>query len=375
MTGRVKELETLGQSVWLDFLDRSFLVRGELTKLISQDGVAGVTSNPSIFEKAMGHGDAYDHDIASLLQRGEPDVGAIYEHLAVTDIRAAADALRPVYDRVNGADGFVSIEVSPDFANSTDDSIAEARRLWTEIDRPNLMIKIPGTKAGVAAVRLLTDAGLNINITLLFAIDMYKAVADAFLTGLEARVDRGADVSRVASVASFFVSRIDSRIDAAIDARVKAGDAETAALKALRSKVAIANAKLAYQHYLQLTASDRWLKLAAKGARPQRLLWASTSTKDASLPDVLYVDALIGPNTINTIPPKTMDAFRDHGTLAATLVEDVDGARRVLESADRLGLDLARITSKLVVDGIRQFSEANDALLRAIAEKRMALLG
>ena len=244
--------------------------------------------------------------------------------------------------------------MSPCLANPTGESIAEARRLWTAIDRPNLMVKIPGTAEGVPAVRTLTEAGLNINITLLFAFDMYKAVAEADLAGLEARVAKGEDVSRVASVASFFVSRIDTRIDKAIDARVQAGDAEAEALKVLRSKVAIANAKLAYQYYLELIASDRWRSLAAKGARPQRLLWASTGTKDASLPDVLYIDALIGRDTINTIPPKTMDAFRDHGTIAATLAEDVDGARHVLAEADRLGLDLPGITAALVVDGDRK---------------------
>ncbi|MDE8652789.1 bifunctional transaldolase/phosoglucose isomerase [Novosphingobium album (ex Liu et al. 2023)] len=375
MTSRVRDLGTLGQAVWLDFLERSFLTEGGLARLIAQDGVTGVTSNPSIFEKAIGHGDAYDPDIIQLVEGGARGVGDVYEELAVTDIRTAADTLRPVYDQLGGADGYVSIEVSPYLADSTADTIAEARRLWTEIDRPNLMIKVPGTKAGVPAVRRLTAAGLNVNITLLFALDTYKAVAEAYLAGLEARAAGGEDVSRIASVASFFVSRIDTRIDTVIDARVKAGDAEAEALRALRGKVAIANAKLAYQYYLELITSDRWQSLAARGARPQRLLWASTSTKDASLPDVLYIDALVGRDTINTIPPKTMDAFRDHGTLAETLVEDVDGACRVLAEADRLGLDLAGITAALVVDGVGQFAAASDALLGAIAEKRAALLG
>lgn len=375
MTGRVQALGTQGQAVWLDFLERRFLTEGGLARLIDQDGVTGVTSNPSIFEKAMGHGDAYDRDLARLLHGGEAGVIEMYEQLAVADIRTAADALRPVYDRLGGADGYVSMEVSPYLANSTDESTVEARRLWTAIDRPNLMVKIPGTAEGVPVVRMLTEAGLNINITLLFAIDTYKAVAEAYLAGLEARVAREEDVSRVASVASFFVSRIDTRIDQVIDERVKAGDAEAEALKALRGKVAIANAKLAYQYYLELVASDRWRALAAKGARPQRLLWASTGTKDAGLPDVLYIDALIGRDTITTIPPKTMDAFRDHGTIATTLTENVEGARHVLAEADRLELDLAGVTAALGVDGVRQFSAANDALLVALAGKRAALLG
>ena len=237
------------------------------------------------------------------------------------------------------------------------------------------MVKVPGTPAGVLPVQLLTEQGLNINITLLFAIDAYKAVAEAYLAGLEARVAKGQDVSRIASVASFFVSRIDTKIDNAIDARVKAGDAGADALEALRGKVAIANARLAYRHYLDLIGSERWRALAAKGARPQRLLWASTSTKDATLPDVLYVDALIGRDTVNTIPPRTMDAFRDHGTIAATLTDNVDNARHVLAEADRLGLDLPGVTAALVVDGVKQFSDANDALLGVIANKRTALLG
>ncbi len=375
MTSRLKQLGAQGQAVWLDFLERRFLAEGGLTRLIDEDGVSGVTSNPSIFEKAIGHGDAYDEAIATLLKDDCLEDVEIYERLAITDIQAAADALRPVYDRLDGADGYASIEVSPDLADATERTIAQARRLWGEIDRPNLMVKVPGADAGVPAVRALIEQGINVNITLLFAIDMYKAVAEAFVAGLEARLAKGEDVSRVASVASFFVSRIDSKIDKAIDARVATGDAEADALQALRGKVAIANAKLAYQHYLGLVASDRWKRLAERGARPQRLLWASTSTKDETLPDVLYVEALIGCDTINTIPPKTMDAFRDHGTIAPTLTADIEDARRVLAEVERLGLDLAGVTAALVVDGVAQFSEANEALLGAIAEKRAALVG
>lgn len=375
MANRLRALADEGQAVWLDFLDRSFLAEGGLTRLIEQDGVTGVTSNPSIFEKAIGNGRAYDEDIAAQIRRGEVSVTEIYEHLAITDIQTAADALRPVYDRLDGADGFASIEVSPLLASSTGGTIEEAGRLWSAIDRPNLMVKVPGTKEGAPAVRALTAEGLNINITLLFALDMYKAVAEAFIAGLEDRVAKGEDISRIASVASFFVSRIDTQIDKAIDARVKAGDAETEALAALRGKVAIANAKLAYQHYLDLVASDRWQALAARGARPQRLLWASTGTKDPAFSDVLYVETLIGRDTINTMPPATIEAFRDHGVVTPSLTSDIDHERRVLSEAERLGLDLAGVTAALVVAGIDQFSDAADSLLGAIAKTRGEMLG
>jgi transaldolase / glucose-6-phosphate isomerase len=375
MPNRLHALEAEGQAVWLDFLDRSFLAQGGFARLIEQDGVTGVTSNPSIFEKAIGHGNEYDEDIAALVREGEPSLTQIYEHLAITDIKAAADALRPVYDRLNGADGFASIEVSPFLANSTEGTIDEARRLWAAVDRPNLMVKVPGTREGVPAVRELTSSGVNVNITLLFAIDMYEAVAEAFIAGLEERIARGDDVSRISSVASFFVSRIDTRIDAAIDARVKAGDAEAERLTALRGKVAIANAKLAYQYYLDLIASDRWQALAAKGARPQRLLWASTGTKDPVYSDVLYVETLIGPDTINTMPPKTIEAFLDHGAASLSLTADIEGERRVLSEADRLGLDLAGVTAALVVEGVDKFSDAADALLGEIAKTRLRVLG
>ncbi len=329
MANRLHALEAEGQAVWLDFLDRAFLAEGGLTRLIEQDGVTGVTSNPSIFEKAIGHGRDYDEDIAALVRHGEMSVTGIYEHLAITDIQAAADDLRPVYDRLDGADGFASIEVSPFLASSTQGTIDEARRLWSAVDRPNLMVKVPCTREGVPAVRALTAEGVNVNITLLFAIDMYEAVAEAFIAGLEDRVARGGDVSRISSVASFFVSRIDTRIDEAIDARVEAGDADSEALTALRGKVAIANAKLAYQYYLDLVASDRWRALAAKGARPQRLLWASTGTKDPAYSDVLYVETLIGRDTINTMPPKTIEAFLDHGVTTPSLTADIEVERRV----------------------------------------------
>jgi len=373
MVNRLQALEAEGQAVWLDYLDRSFLAEGGLARLIEEDGFTGVTSNPSIFEKAIGHGRHYDEQIAELVRGGETSLAAIYEHLAVTDVQAAADTLRPLYDRLDGADGFVSIEVSPFLARSTEGTIAEARRLWAAVDRPNLMVKVPGTFEGVPAVRALTAEGINVNITLLFGIDMYQAVAEAFLAGLEERLASGKAISRMASVASFFVSRVDSAIDERIDARIAAGEQEQAALAALRGRVAIANAKLAYQTYLELIASDRWRKLAREGARPQRLLWASTGTKDPSFSDVYYVETLIGRETVNTMPPKTIDAFRDHGVVAPTLTSDIAGERRVLSEADRLGLDLAGVSSSLVEDGIGKFSDAADALLKALAETRERL--
>ena len=374
MNNRLRTLEAKGQAIWLDFLDRGFLADGGFTKLIEQDGLTGITSNPSIFEKAIVDGSAYNADIAAIFAGGDVSAAEVYENLAVSDLQAAAAALRPTYDRLDGADGFASIEVSPHLAYSTKGSVEEARRLWAAVDRPNLMVKVPGTEEGVHAVRALTAEGINVNITLLFANDMYRAVAEAFTAGLEERVEKGEDVSRVSSVASFFVSRIDTQIDKAIDARSKAGDPESEALTALRGKVAIANAKVAYQYYLKQIECDRWKTLAGKGARPQRLLWASTGTKDPLYSDVLYVESLIGPNTINTMPLKTIEAFRDHGRISASLSADVGAARRVLEETDRLGLDLAGVTKTLVADGIKSFSRSSDALLHAIADRRAKIL-
>ena len=368
--GRLNDLAAQGQAVWLDFVDRKFLAEGGLQKLVDEDGLTGVTSNPSIFEKAMGHGTAYDEALAEF-DRTHPCAPAMqrYEHLAIQDIQAAADTLRPVYDRLGAKDGYVSLEVSPYLANDTDGTIAEAKKLWAAVDRPNLMIKIPGTPAGVPAIAATIDAGINVNVTLLFSFDAYKAVALAYVDGLEDRVSRGEPIDRIASVASFFVSRIDSKIDDKIDARVKNGDAESDALKAVRGKVAIANAKLAYAWYEEFVASDRWQALAAKGAMPQRLLWASTGTKNPDYPDTLYLDTLIGKDTVNTVPPKTLDAFRERGTAAATLTADVDGARHVLAEAERLGLDLGEVTDTLVEEGVTSFSKAFDDLLGAIAAK------
>jgi transaldolase/glucose-6-phosphate isomerase len=376
MSNPLIELHDAGQSAWLDFIERRILDNGAFAAMIADDGLSGVTSNPAIFEKAISSSDDYDAAVRAFLDRGDAEVETVFEHLAIADIRAAADQLQTVYARTDGRDGFVSLEVSPYLANDTEATIAEARRLWAAVDRPNLMIKAPGTPAGVPAIRTLIGAGINVNVTLLFSIDAYLAVAEAHMAGLEDRKAAGGDISRIAGVASFFVSRIDSAIDALIEARLDpAGGAETAQLKAVRGQVAIANAKIAYQRYQAMIASPRWAALAASGAAPQRLLWASTGTKNPAYSDVLYIESLIGPETVNTMPPKTMDAFRDHGRVRRTLTENTYEAARVLDQAKHFGLNLDTVTDHLVVDGVRQFADAADKLYAAVAQKRLAVLG
>jgi transaldolase / glucose-6-phosphate isomerase len=377
MTNPLRELGTAGQAVWLDYLHRKILDDGELARLIEQDGVTGLTSNPSIFEKAIGDGDAYDARLQAELKRGERTPMALYERIAIADIQAAADIFRPTFDRLGGKDGFVSLEVSPTLANDTEGTIAEARRLWGAVGRPNLMIKVPGTAAGVPAIRQLVGEGINVNVTLLFGVDAYLAVAGAHMAGLEAFKAGGGDVSLVHGVASFFVSRIDTKIDGAIDARLNANPPTDAAvrLRRLRGKIAIANAKRAYQRYLELIEGPRWKPLAAASAAPQRLLWASTGVKDRAYPDTLYVDSLIGVDTVNTMPPNTMDAFRDHGTVSPSLTEAVAEAEHDLAEAQGLGLDLDGVTRTLVVEGVALFAKAFDELLSAVASKSRQMAG
>ncbi len=375
MTNLLTQLGDAGQAPWLDYLHRHILEDGELARRIENDGLKGLTSNPSIFEAAIGGGEAYDAAIKALLAKGDREIIDLYEALAIADIQGAADTFRATYDRLARADGYVSLEVSPYLAMDTEATIAEARRLWRAVDRPNLMIKVPGTGPGVPAIRTLIGEGINVNVTLLFSIEAYLAVAEAHMAGLEAFAAGGGDVAKVHGVASFFVSRIDGVIDKAIDERTAKGSSEAAALKALRGKVAIANAKIAYQRYLAMVATSRWKALAAAGAAPQRLLWASTGTKDPTYSDVLYVDTLIGPDTVNTMPPKTMDAFRDHGQVAPTLTEDVEDAEAILVQTEKLGLDLKAVTDHLVVDGVAKFAQAFDGLLGAVAGKRAHLLG
>ena len=373
----VKALESHGQAVWLDFLARGFVAKGDLKKLIDTDGVKGVTSNPSIFEKAIGSSDEYDAPIGQALKKGDRPVSELFEHLAVEDIQHAADVLRPVYDQLHGNDGFVSLEVSPYLAMDTKATVAEAERLWKEVDRKNLMVKVPATPEGLPAIQHLIGEGISINITLLFSQKVYVKVAEAYLAGLEKYVAKGGDPSHVASVASFFVSRIDSAVDKQLDEKIaKANDpTEKERLAALKGKVAIANAKLAYQEYKKLFSGARWDKLAAKGAKPQRLLWASTGTKNKDYSDVLYVEELIGPNTVNTVPPATLDAFRDHGKLRDSLEENVEEAKHILAELEKSGISLDAITAELVKDGVKLFADAADKLYGAVAHKRAAVLG
>ena len=371
--GRLNDLSALGTAVWLDFVDRKFLGGGGLKQLVDADALTGVTSNPSIFEKAMGHGDAYDESLAAY-DKDHPEAATIdrYEHQAIEDIKAAADTLRPVYDRLGAKDGYVSLEVSPYIADDTDATITEAEKLWRAVDKPNVMIKIPGTLAGGPAISATIAKGINVNVTLLFALDAYIRVAEAYVTGLEERVRQDQPIDRIASVASFFVSRIDTTLDKEIDRRVDDNDPESDALKALRGKVAIANAKMAYQWFLEFEKSDRWQALAAKGAQPQRLLWASTGVKDKAYAPTLYIDSLIGRDTVNTMPQPTMDAFRDSGTATETLTQGVDEARHVMAEADRLGLNLTGVTDALVLEGVASFAKAFDDLLGALAKKQLA---
>ena len=377
MTDTLRALGDLGQAAWLDYLHRNFLEAGDLERLVEAGEVRGVTSNPSIFQKAIGEGDAYDAGLRAILADGDTDPVDLYERLAVADIRLAADQLRPVWDRLGGRDGFVSLEVSPYLARDAEGSVAEARRLWKAVDRPNLMIKIPGVTEGVSAIRRLIGEGVNVNVTLLFSVEAYLTVAEAHIAGLETFRAAGGDVSKVHGVASFFVSRIDGVIDAEIDRRAASTNdpAQSRDLKVLRGKVAIANAKVAYRRYLELVDTARWRALADAGAAPQRLLWASTGVKDKAYSDVLYVDSLIGCDTVNTMPPATMDAFRDHGVAADTLAADLDAAEVVLAAVESLGLDLPGVTTALVKDGVEKFSQSFDELLGAVATKRRAMLG
>ena len=363
----LKQLTRFGQSIWLDYIRRSLMTSGELRRMVEEDGLGGMTSNPSIFEKAIEGGEEYADYLAQLKTDRSLDAKGIYERLAIRDIQDAADVLRPVYARTNRRDGYVSLEVAPYLAHKTQDTIDEALRLWKAVDRPNIMIKIPGTPAGVPAIETALREGVNINVTLLFAQEMYEEVAWAYVRALEQRAAAGQDLAGMAGVASFFVSRIDTAVDALIDARLpQADDTQKKLLEAVRSKVAIANAKLAYERYLRIFSGPRWDALAAKGAQTQRVLWASTSTKNPKLPDVLYVEELIGNDTVNTIPPATYDAFKDHGRPRASLTEDVVGARRVMTDLAAAGISMASVTADLVTAGVKQFKDAFTKLLAAV---------
>jgi len=368
-TNPILQLQDFGQSVWLDYIRRSLITSGELKRLLTEDGLRGITSNPSIFEKAIVGSTDYQ-DVLNDPQSQSLDAKGLYEKIAVRDIQDAADILRPLYESSRRRDGYVSLEVSPLLAHDTEGTVQEARRLWKTVARENLMVKVPGTQEGIPAISLLISEGINVNVTLLFSQQTYEQAAEAYLVGLEEWVSRGGDAGRLASVASFFVSRIDTAIDTALTAKLKAScsPAEQAMLRGLLGKVAIANAKLAYERYGTIFSCERWRKLAAKGAQSQRLLWASTSTKNPAYRDVIYVEELIGKDTVNTIPPATFDAFRDHGKPRASLTEDVEGAATVMKSLELAGISMKEVTDKLVVDGVKQFADAFALLLKATGQ-------
>jgi len=365
-TNPLRALLAYGQSPWMDYIRRDLLTSGGLKKYIDNDGLRGMTSNPAIFEKAITGSNLYA-DILTSPTAKTLDAKGLFEKIAIRDVQDACDIFKSVYAESKRRDGYVSLEVSPYLANDTKGTIEEARRLWKAVGRPNVMIKVPATPEGLPAIRQLLEDGLNINITLLFAQSAYEQVAEAFLAALEARAAKGQDISHIASVASFFVSRIDSLVDGKIDEKLKAGaDAsQTALLESIRGKIAIANARLTYKKYQELFGGPRWKALAAKGGQTQRLLWASTSTKNPKYRDVIYVEELIGADTVDTIPPATFDAFRDHGKLRPSLTENVDGAAKTMADLAKAGLSMKEVTDKLLVDGVKLFADAFTMLLAA----------
>lgn len=366
----LRSLSESGQSVWLDYIQRKLLATGELERLVEDDGVSGVTSNPAIFEKAVADSDDYDDVTARMGREGSADPKAVYEAIAMRDIREAADVLQSVYRETGRRDGYVSLEVSPHLAHDTEGTVAEARRLWNSVSRDNLLIKVPGTPEGVPAIERLIGEGISVNVTLLFAREAYEQVAQAYLRGLAKAAADGLDLGRIASVASFFISRIDTLADQMIEARFEAADeAGKERLRGLMGKVAIANAKLTYKRYKEIMQGEGWQALAGRGARPQRLLWASTSTKNPGYRDVLYVEELVGEDTVNTVPPATLDAFRDHGKVRKSLEEDVEGASETMAALEQAGVSMQEVTDQLLEDGVRLFSEAFDKLLATIEEE------
>lgn len=367
----LKQLHDAGVSIWLDYIDRTMLRNGDLAKRIRDDELTGMTSNPTIFEKAFAEGNAYDDQLKSL--EGSFTSLELFELIATTDVRDACDIFRPVYDATKGEDGYVSIEVSPGAANDATATVSEAQRLWATVDRPNVMIKIPGTVEGAKAVRQATAAGINVNITLLFSIDAYHRVIDAYMSGLEDRLSSGKAIANIHSVASFFVSRVDTEIDKRLDAAMAADSSKQATLEPLKGKAAIANAKLAYELFQQEIASPRWKALAAKGATIQRPLWASTSTKNPSYRDVMYVEELIGPHSVNTMPPQTIVAFKDHGKVARTVDQGYDEARQRIAALEANGIGMNDVTAKLLTEGLASFQKSFDTLLAGLRDKTTKL--
>jgi transaldolase len=359
---KIQALANLGQSVWIDYIERSLIISGKLQELI-YEGIRGMTSNPTIFEKAIGGSKEYEEDLMRLA-REKKTMKEIYEELAFWDIAHAADLFRPLHDRLHGADGYISMEVSPDLAYKTGETIGEAKRLFKTLNRPNVMIKVPATEQGIPAIESLTGDGINVNITLLFSVDRYIEVTEAYIKGLEHLKASGGDVSRISSVASFFVSRVDTSVDAALE---QAGNSD------LLGKIAIANAKVAYAHFKRTFSEDRWKSLAAQGAKVQRLLWGSTSTKNPNYPDTIYVDGLIGEHTVNTMPLPTLDAFIDHGTVASTLDAGLDEAKSQISKLSALGINLSAITLKLEEEGVNSFSKSFEKLLASIRDRCKAI--
>jgi transaldolase / glucose-6-phosphate isomerase len=364
----LQQLLDYGQSMWLDYIRRDLFTSGKLKQMIAEDGLRGMTSNPSIFEKAIADSSLYDDMLKALASRKDLDATGRFEQLAIRDIQDAADVLRPVYEQSKFHDGYVSLEVSPYLARKTQDTMDEARRLWKAANRENVMIKVPGTAEGLPAIRQLIGEGININITLLFAQEVYEKVAEAYVAGLEDLAKRGGNLKKMASVASFFISRIDTLIDSMLNDRLKktTDPTQQALFSSLLGKVAIANGKLTYQRYQRIFSGPRWEALAAKGAQTQRVLWASTSTKNPKYRDVIYIEELIGPDTVNTMPLATIDAFRDHGQLRNSLTEDVAGAQKVMDDLARAGIAIKEVTDKLTDDGVKLFADAFDKLLAAV---------
>lgn len=375
MSNPLKRLSETGQSVWYDYIRRDLIAGGALKRLIEEDGLRGMTSNPTIFQKAIAESSLYDEDVRRQA-RTTRDAAQIFEALAVADVRAAADAFRPVYDATGGDDGFVSIEVGPHLARDTQGTIAEARRLWKSCDRGNVMVKIPGTPEGIPAIRQCLAEGININITLLFSVDRYREVMEAYVAAMEERTGRKQPADRVRSVASFFVSRVDTNADKKLDAIARDSNrapADREAARRLRGKLAIANARIAYEAFEEVFGSGRFAALKVKGVRVQRPLWASTSTKDPAYPELYYVEALVAPESVDTMPPETFEAYRDHGDPKLRIREDLPGAHATLRGLAALGLDLDRVSRELEEEGVKKFSDSYDQLLKAVAEKEKAM--
>jgi transaldolase len=364
----LKRLGTLGQSIWLDYIRRDLISSGELRRLIEEDGLRGMTSNPSIFEKAIADSHDYDEDIRAMALEGN-GAAAIYEALSQRDVESAADEFRTVYDATDGKDGYVSLEVNPHLAHDTDGTLKEARRLWAALNRPNVLIKVPATAEGLPAIRQLIGEGISVNVTLLFGLPRYRQVAEAYIAGIQARAAQGKPVQHVASVASFFISRIDALVDPRLAGLAAAGGEQADLAKQARGQTAIASAKMAYRIYKEVFGGGRFGNLAAQGARVQRLLWASTSTKNPEYSDVRYVEALIGPDTVNTAPLETLNAYRDHGEPRARLEQDVEEARRVLERLPELGIDIDKVTQLLEDEGVEKFNKPFDKLMETLAQR------